>query len=77
MTDTRDRHDRQPEQVSHVVLRFAGDSGDGMQLTGTQFTETTAIAGNDLATFPHFPHLISTESSTEQLGRLPLNGLDP
>ena len=38
-----------------VVIRFAGDSGDGMQLTGGQFTETTAIYGNDLATFPDFP----------------------
>jgi 2-oxoglutarate ferredoxin oxidoreductase subunit alpha len=37
------------------VIRFAGDSGDGMQLTGTQFTETSALAGNDLATFPDFP----------------------
>lgn len=38
-----------------VVVRFAGDSGDGMQLTGTNFTEATAIYGNDLATFPDFP----------------------
>jgi 2-oxoglutarate ferredoxin oxidoreductase subunit alpha len=38
-----------------VAIRFAGDSGDGMQLTGTQFTETTALAGNDLATFPDYP----------------------
>jgi len=35
-----------------VVIRFAGDSGDGMQITGSQFTETTAMVGNDLATFP-------------------------
>jgi 2-oxoglutarate ferredoxin oxidoreductase subunit alpha len=42
-------------QVSHVVVRFAGDSGDGMQLTGSNFTEATAIYGNDLATFPDFP----------------------
>jgi 2-oxoglutarate ferredoxin oxidoreductase subunit alpha len=42
-------------QVSHVVVRFAGDSGDGMQLTGSNFTEATAIYGNDLATFPEFP----------------------
>ncbi len=41
--------------VDSVVIRFAGDSGDGMQLTGTQFTETSALAGNDLATFPDFP----------------------
>ena len=38
-----------------VTIRFAGDSGDGMQLTGTQFTDTTAKVGNDLATFPDFP----------------------
>jgi 2-oxoglutarate/2-oxoacid ferredoxin oxidoreductase subunit alpha len=37
------------------VVRFAGDSGDGMQLTGGQFTLSTALAGNDLATFPDFP----------------------
>lgn len=42
-------------QVSDVVVRFAGDSGDGMQLTGNNFTEATAIYGNDLATFPDFP----------------------
>jgi len=38
-----------------VVIRFAGDSGDGMQLTGTQFTQSTALVGNDLATFPDYP----------------------
>ena len=43
------------EHVEAVVVRFAGDSGDGMQLTGSQFTQTTALAGNDLATFPDFP----------------------
>lgn len=41
--------------VCDVVVRFAGDSGDGMQLTGNNFTEATAIYGNDLATFPDFP----------------------
>src|SRR6266516_1126769 len=43
------------EQRESVVIRFAGDSGDGMQLTGGQFTSETAILGNDLATFPDFP----------------------
>ena len=43
------------EEVESVVVRFAGDSGDGMQLTGSQFTLATALAGNDLATFPDFP----------------------
>lgn len=41
--------------ISGVVVRFAGDSGDGMQLTGNNFTEATAVYGNDLATFPDFP----------------------
>ena len=41
--------------LDKVVIRFAGDSGDGMQLTGTEFTKAAAIAGNDIATFPDFP----------------------
>lgn len=41
--------------LKQVVIKFAGDSGDGMQLTGTQFTNTTALFGNDLGTFPDFP----------------------
>ena len=43
------------ETLEEVVVRFAGDSGDGMQLTGTQFTRTSAQFGNDLATLPDFP----------------------
>jgi 2-oxoglutarate ferredoxin oxidoreductase subunit alpha len=43
------------QELESAVVRFAGDSGDGMQLTGGQFTQATAIAGNDLATFPDFP----------------------
>jgi len=43
------------ENLDSAVVRFAGDSGDGMQLTGTQFTTSTALTGNDLATFPDFP----------------------
>ena len=43
------------EQRDSVVIRFAGDSGDGMQLTGGQFTNETAILGNDLSTFPDYP----------------------
>jgi 2-oxoglutarate ferredoxin oxidoreductase subunit alpha len=43
------------EQLDHVIVRFAGDSGDGMQLTGDRFTSETALLGNDLATFPDFP----------------------
>lgn len=45
----------QGSALSDVVVRFAGDSGDGMQLTGNNFTEATALYGNDLATFPDFP----------------------
>ncbi len=47
-----------------VVIRFAGDSGDGMQITGGQFTETTAKLGNDLATFPDFPAEIRAPAGT-------------
>ena len=43
------------EQLSQVIVRFAGDSGDGMQLTGAQFTTETALLGNDLSTLPDFP----------------------
>ncbi|MFB0951342.1 MAG: 2-oxoglutarate ferredoxin oxidoreductase subunit alpha, partial [Rhodospirillales bacterium] len=43
------------DELESAVVRFAGDSGDGMQLTGGQFTEATALAGNDLSTFPDFP----------------------
>lgn len=46
---------REPSIHQSVVVRFAGDSGDGMQLTGTNFTQSTALAGNDLSTFPDFP----------------------
>src|SRR5689334_6995587 len=43
------------EILEDVTIRFAGDSGDGMQLTGTQFTNTTALIGNDLSTLPDYP----------------------
>ena len=52
------------ERVSEVVVRFAGDSGDGMQLTGTQFTNTSAILGNDLSTLPDFPAEIRAPAGT-------------
>ena len=45
----------QLETLSDVVIKFAGDSGDGMQLTGNQFTNNTALLGVDLSTFPDFP----------------------
>jgi len=52
------------EKMDEVVIRFAGDSGDGMQLTGNQFTSTSALAGNDLATFPDFPAEIRAPAGT-------------
>ncbi len=52
------------ETLDSVVIRFAGDSGDGMQLTGSQFTTATADAGNDLATFPDFPAEIRAPAGT-------------
>jgi 2-oxoglutarate ferredoxin oxidoreductase subunit alpha len=55
---------KQSETVESVVIRFAGDSGDGMQLTGSQFTTTSAIAGNDLATLPDFPAEIRAPAGT-------------
>ncbi|TNF36804.1 MAG: 2-oxoacid:acceptor oxidoreductase subunit alpha [Deltaproteobacteria bacterium] len=55
---------RSVESLETVAIRFAGDSGDGMQLTGTQFTSTTAIVGNDLATFPDYPAEIRAPAGT-------------
>ncbi|WP_043660299.1 2-oxoacid:acceptor oxidoreductase subunit alpha [Thermocrispum municipale] len=52
------------KQVERVIIRFAGDSGDGMQLTGDRFTQQTAIFGNDLATFPSFPAEIRSPQGT-------------
>jgi len=52
------------EALESVVIRFAGDSGDGMQLAGTQLTNTSALAGNDVATFPDFPAEIRAPAGT-------------
>jgi 2-oxoglutarate ferredoxin oxidoreductase subunit alpha len=52
------------ESLERVVIRFAGDSGDGMQLTGSQFTSTAAVVGNDLATLPDFPAEIRAPAGT-------------
>jgi len=52
------------QELDEVVIRFAGDSGDGMQLTGTQFADTTALFGNDLATLPDFPAEIRAPAGT-------------
>ena len=51
-------------ELEKVVIKFAGDSGDGMQLTGTQFTDTSALFGNDLATFPDYPAEIRAPQGT-------------
>ncbi len=55
---------KQVEQRDRVVIRFAGDSGDGMQLTGDRFTSETAIFGNDLSTLPNFPAEIRAPAGT-------------
>jgi 2-oxoglutarate/2-oxoacid ferredoxin oxidoreductase subunit alpha len=55
---------RHKEAKKGVVIRFAGDSGDGMQLTGTEFTRAAAVAGNDIATFPDFPAEIRAPAGT-------------
>jgi len=52
------------EEVESITIRFAGDSGDGMQLAGTQFTNTSALVGNDIATFPDFPAEIRAPAGT-------------
>lgn len=52
------------EILEEITIRFAGDSGDGMQLTGTQFTNTTALFGNDLSTFPDYPAEIRAPQGT-------------
>ena len=56
--------ERQNEVLENVIIKFAGDSGDGMQLTGTQFTNTAALFGNDLSTFPDFPAEIRAPQGT-------------
>jgi 2-oxoglutarate/2-oxoacid ferredoxin oxidoreductase subunit alpha len=55
---------KQVQQVDRVIIRFAGDSGDGMQLTGDRFTNETATFGNDLATLPNFPAEIRAPAGT-------------
>ena len=55
---------RRREVIEKAVIRFCGDSGDGMQITGTQFTNTVALYGNDLATFPDYPAEIRAPAGT-------------
>ena len=52
------------EERERVVIRFAGDSGEGMQLAGSRFTDATAVLGNDLATLPNFPAEIRAPAGT-------------
>ncbi|HEY1321256.1 MAG TPA: 2-oxoacid:acceptor oxidoreductase family protein, partial [Streptosporangiaceae bacterium] len=55
---------KQVQNVDRVIIRFAGDSGDGMQLTGDRFTQETAAFGNDLSTLPNFPAEIRAPAGT-------------
>ncbi len=67
MSTTVAEKERRPvalEKLDEVVIRFAGDSGDGMQMTGTQFTTTSALVGNDLSTLPDFPAEIRAPAGT-------------
>jgi 2-oxoglutarate ferredoxin oxidoreductase subunit alpha len=59
-----ERPSKEVKQLDRVIIRFAGDSGDGMQLTGDRFTQETASFGNDLATFPNFPAEIRAPQGT-------------
>src|SRR5688572_23467535 len=52
------------QELKNVVILFAGDSGDGIQLTGTQYTNTNALFGNDINTFPTFPAEIRAPAGT-------------
>src|SRR5262245_64168462 len=52
------------EQLQSAVIRFCGDSGDGMQLVGTQFTNVSAVFGNDVSTLPDFPAEIRAPAGT-------------
>ncbi len=64
MSSTLDRPGRRIERLDRVVVRFAGDSGDGMQVTGDRFTAESALFGNDLATLPSFPAEIRAPAGT-------------
>ena len=66
MSDTAERSGQPaaPERLDRVIIRFAGDSGDGMQLTGDRFTSASALFGNDLATLPDFPAEIRAPAGT-------------
>ena len=63
-TTTIETQHRKREIIDKAVIRFCGDSGDGMQITGSQFTNTVALYGNDLATFPDYPAEIRAPAGT-------------
>lgn len=64
MTASKIPNVKPSEKIASVAIRFTGDSGDGMQLTGSKFTDETALAGNDLSTFPDFPAEIRAPAGT-------------
>src|SRR5215211_4038501 len=64
-TAVLDKQDKQILTLDEATVRFCGDSGDGMQLAGTQFTNTSALLGNDIATFPDFPAEIRAPRGTK------------
>ena len=64
MTDNVTENIQEIEELDSVAIRFAGDSGDGMQLTGDQFTNTSAVFGNDISTMPDFPAEIRAPAGT-------------
>src|SRR5467141_676171 len=63
-TGTVEQPRHEIEELEAVTIRFAGDSGDGMQLAGTQFTNSSAILGNDISTLPDFPAEIRAPAGT-------------
>ena len=61
---------KQVQKLDHVIIRFAGDSGDGMQLAGDRFTQETAVFGNDLSTMPNFPAEIRAPAALSRASRV-------
>src|SRR6187549_743969 len=62
--ETKSARPTETKDVDSIVIRFSGDSGDGMQLTGMQFTDTAALLGKDISTFPEFPAEIRAPAGT-------------
>ncbi|MGW6537500.1 2-oxoacid:acceptor oxidoreductase subunit alpha, partial [Streptomyces sp. NPDC055051] len=62
--EARQGAEKEVRRLDRVIIRFAGDSGDGMQLTGDRFTSETASFGNDLSTLPNFPAEIRAPAGT-------------